>query len=66
MTKPPRKKAATKKTDSAKYNPNRQIGRVSDETWDLLKRAAEHEGLSFTRWALQILIREAKRILKIN
>ncbi len=52
-------------TERGAYNPNpaRQLGRVSDEDWELLKAAAEKRGESFTSWALAVLKRAAKREL---
>ena len=53
-------------TDRGAYNPNpaRQLGRVSDRDWELLKAAAEQSGEPFTQWALKILLRAAKRAAK--
>lgn len=50
-------------TDRGAYNPNpaRQLGRVSDEDWEALKAAAEKAGEPFTKWAVAILLRAAKR-----
>lgn len=39
----------------------RQIGRVSDEDWAVLKSAAEKTGKPFTRWALEILLKAARK-----
>lgn len=49
-------------TDRGAYNPNpaRQIGRVNEEDWDLLKIAAQKSGVTFTAWALDILKKAAK------
>lgn len=41
--------------------PVRQLGRIDDETWQLLKDAAKREGLTFTAWSVPILVRAAKR-----
>lgn len=49
-------------TERGAYNPNpaRQLGRVSDEDWTLLKEAAEASGKPFTEWAVGILLKKAK------
>lgn len=49
-------------TERGAYNPNpaRQLGRVSDEDWTLLKEAAEASGKTFTEWAVGILLKKAK------
>lgn len=62
MSEPKRGRPAT---DRGAYNPNpaRQLGRVSDEDWDLLRAAAEKRGETFTQWALAVLKRAAKREL---
>lgn len=41
--------------------PQRQFGRVADETWQELKDAATNAGKPFTQWALEILLRAARR-----
>ena len=41
--------------------PARQLGRVSDEDWQLLKSAAKTQRMTFTAWALGILIPIAKK-----
>ncbi len=57
MSRPP-------KPEGEKYRtPQRQLGRVSDEDWEMLKAAAEKAGVPFTQWALPILLRNAKRQL---
>ena len=43
--------------------PSRQLGRVSDEDWQVLQDAASKSGKSFTQWAVEILLRNAKRQL---
>ena len=50
-------------TERGAYNPHkaRQLGRVSDEDWQRLQAAAKAAGKSFTQWALEILLRRAKR-----
>ncbi len=45
-------------------NPVRQIGRWSDEQWDLIRRAAESADTSVAEWARGVLLRAAKRLLK--
>lgn len=60
-------RAATKRgrpaTERGPYNPHppRQLGRVSDEDWTLLKEAAEAAGKTFTEWALPTLLSKARR-----
>lgn len=54
--------ATTTETSEPTTRP-RQLGRVSDEQWDLLKRAAQKSGRSFTDWSLAILTVAAKREL---
>lgn len=53
-------------TERGAYNPNpaRQLGRVSDDDWDTLKAAAEKLGVSFTAWAVRVLLAAARRELK--
>lgn len=41
--------------------PGRRLGRVADDEWETLQRAAEASGKSFTEWAVAILLRAAKR-----
>tara|TARA_R110000868_G_scaffold226444_1_gene479036 strand:- start:4 stop:207 length:204 start_codon:yes stop_codon:yes gene_type:complete len=56
-------KRGRKPTERGAYNPNpaRQLGRVSDEDWTLLKEAAEASGKTFTEWALPALLKLAGR-----
>ena len=51
-------------TERGSYNPNpaRQLGRVSDEDWTLLKEAAQAAGKTFTEWAVEILLKKAKGV----
>lgn len=53
-------------TERGAYNPlpQRQIGRIADDDWALLKAAAEKSGQTFSGWALAILKRAAHRTLK--
>ena len=50
-------------TERGAYNPHapRQLGRVSDEDWTLLKEAAEASGKTFTAWAVPALLKLAVR-----
>lgn len=59
------KKLGRPPTERGAYNPHpvRQIGRVSDEDWQLIKAAAEKRGETFTAWAVAVLKRAAKREL---
>ena len=63
MSEPKRGRPATER---GAYNPNpaRQLGRVSDAEWELLKAAAEKRGESFTAWAVRVLLSAARRELK--
>ncbi len=49
------------------YDPPRIIGRVSHEDWATLKAAAkvhrDQTGESFTQWAVELLLVEARKIL---
>jgi len=51
----------TKDPEDKVLTPARQLGRVSDEDWAILQGAAASSGKSFTKWALEILLRAAKR-----
>lgn len=42
----------------------RQLGRVSDEDWSLLKSAATSQKMAFTAWALSILIPIARKTME--
>lgn len=59
MTKPKRGRPPTSK---GAYNPHpaRQLGRVSDEDWKMLKQAAKTSGKTFTQWAVEVLLNAAK------
>ena len=46
--------------------PARQLGRVSDEDWQLLKSAAKTQRMTFTGWVLGILIPIAKTMEKMQ
>ena len=48
-------------TTTPKYNPPRQLGRVDAVTWDRLRAAAERAGMTFTAWAVAILLKEAAK-----
>lgn len=50
-----------KRPEDKVLTPARQLGRVDDETWQLLQDAAARSGQSFTKWAIAILKRAAKR-----
>jgi hypothetical protein len=54
-TKPKREKYKT---------PQRQLGRVDDDTWEVLRSVTEQTGVPFIQWALPVLVKEAKRLLK--
>lgn len=41
--------------------PQRQFGRVNDADWATLQAAAKRAGKSFTAWALDILLKAAKK-----
>lgn len=40
----------------------RILGRVAQPEWDEVKSAAERSGKSFTQWAMEILLRAARRV----
>lgn len=44
--------------------PQRQLGRVDDETWEMLQSAAKNADQSFTEWAVGELTRAARRQAK--
>lgn len=50
-------------TDRGPYNPHpqRQLGRVPDPEWEIVKAAAKRAGVPFTRWAVGALLRAARR-----
>lgn len=41
--------------------PSRILARVNDEDWKTLKDAAQRAGKPFARWAMEILLKAAKR-----
>ncbi len=43
---------------------NRGLGRMRDERWEALQEAASLVGIGFSGWAIGVLEREAKKILK--
>lgn len=45
-------------------NPVRQVGRWSDDQWEIVQQAAGVEGLSVAEWARGVLLRAAKRVVK--
>lgn len=63
--KPPKPKMGRPPTKRGAYNPHpaRQLGRVSDEDWQTLKDAADAAGVTFTAWAVGVLLKAAKRQL---
>ena len=44
--------------------PARQLGKIADEEWSVLKSAAERTGMTFTQWAVGVLLKEAKKVLR--
>ena len=42
-------------------NPVRQIGRWTDEQWDIVRKAADQAGTSVAAWARGVLLRAAGR-----
>lgn len=53
------------KPDSERYRTTvRQLGRVSDESWNLIQEAVAISGETFTAWAVDALTKKAKRQLK--
>lgn len=59
MTKTKRGRPATER---GAYNPHpaRPLGRVSDEDWKTLKDAATASQMTFTQWAIGVLLKAAK------
>lgn len=53
-----------KRPEDKIQKPVRQLGRIDEVEWAALQIAAEHSGKSFTQWALEILLRAAKRELR--
>ena len=49
-------------TERGAYNPHpaRQLGRVSDEDWAIIKEAAVASQMTFTQWAIGVLLKAAK------
>jgi predicted HicB family RNase H-like nuclease len=45
----------------AQHTPIRKLGRVDDETWETLRLAAKKQGMTFTKWAVQVLLKAAKK-----
>lgn len=56
-------KRGRRPTERGAYNPHppRQLGRVSDEDWEILKESAEAAGKTFTEWAVPALLKLAAR-----
>ncbi|MEO2017348.1 MAG: hypothetical protein ABGZ53_23585 [Fuerstiella sp.] len=64
MKKKTRRIGRPPKPPGEKYTtPQRQLGRVTDDDWNLLLTAAKEAGKPFTQWAVQILLRNARRQL---
>lgn len=65
MQEPIKNKAGRKpKPAGEKYEtPKRPGWRVEDEPWELIKAAAAKVGKPLVRWAIPILVREAKKVL---
>jgi hypothetical protein len=53
-------------TERGAYNPNppMQLGRVPEEERKLLRSVTEQTKVPFIQWALPVLVKEAKRLLK--
>lgn len=45
-------------------NPVRQIGRWTEEDWELIRQAAAAKGLSVAGWARPILMAAARRVIR--
>ena len=52
-----------KPPDEKYRTPARQLGGVADDDWQLLQDAAAKSGKTFTAWAVEILLRNARRQL---
>lgn len=46
--------------------PARQLGRVSDEDWAVIREACDVSGQSLIEWGLPLLLREARKRIKNN
>jgi len=59
----PKPKRGRPATPRGPYNPIpcRSLGRVSDADWNAMQLAAEASGQTFTKWAVETLLRKAKR-----
>jgi hypothetical protein len=40
----------------------RSLGRVDDEEWRIIKEAAFAAGMSFTEWAMKIMLAQAAKV----
>lgn len=58
MGRPPKPKGEKFQT------PPRSLGRVSDEDWETIQAGARESGETFTKWATEVLLRAAKRLLR--
>jgi hypothetical protein len=54
-----KKPPAKKKRDTSNWKPARILGRVDEETWVKLQAAARRDGETFTKWALDHLLKAA-------
>lgn len=59
--KKPKDEKPKPKRDTTNWKPARQLGRVDDETWQMLVETARKKGKTFTQWALEVLEKAAKR-----
>lgn len=53
-----------KKPKDRYKTPQRQLGRVPDEPWEVLRSVTEVTGVPFIQWALPVLLKEANRLLR--
>ena len=53
------------KLPSERYStPARQIGRVKESVWAVILEAIKTTGKTKTEWAVQVLLREARKVLR--
>lgn len=59
--------ARPRKLESEKYEtPKRPGWRVSQNDWDFLRSAAAAEGKTLVGWAMPVLLRAARRVLRVK
>lgn len=64
MTTPRKRGRPPSPRGAGNYLPPRQLGRVSDEDWQLIREACDVSGVGLVEWALPLLLKEARRMVK--